>query len=111
MLNEKKSPVWVGDDRTRHAVGDNGFLLLLENKGRGWKRIELRDHPACLDGTPTPRLYGSVGGGSTQVTALGIGQVVEVAKNGRGRVEEVKEPYALAEALSSLGYPELKDQL
>ncbi len=107
MANETKQ-LWVGDDRTRYNVGDTGFLLQLENRGRGWKRLELRGHPACEDGTPIPRLYGSVGGGSTQVTALGLGRVVEVARNGRGRVEAITDAAETAGVLAALGYPDLK---
>jgi len=99
---------WIGDDRTKYTVGDTGFLLQLENRGRGWKRVELRQHPACEDGTPRPRLFGPVGGGMTQVTALGLGKVVEVAKNGRGRVESITDPEQMKQVLNELGYPGLE---
>ena len=105
MSNEKT--MWVGDDRTRYSVGEEGFLLQLENAGRCWKRLELRQHPACLDGTPVPRLTGPVGGGSTQVTALGLARVVEVTRNGRGRVEPITDPVDVEAVLTDLGYPDL----
>lgn len=105
MSNEKQ--LWVGDDRTRYNIGDTGFLLQLANAGRGWQRLELRQHPACLDGTPVPRLSGPVGGGSTQVTAMGLARVVEVTRNGRGRVESIKDPADVKAVLADLGYPDL----
>lgn len=106
MANEQ--PMWVGDDRARHSLGDTGFLLLLANAGRGWKRLELRQHPACIDGTPMAKLFGSVGGGSTQVTAKGLARVVEVTRNGRGRVEQLTDAKDIKAVLNELGYPDLE---
>ena len=70
--------------------------------------MELRGHPACEDGTPIPKLFGNVGGGATQVTALGLARVVEVTRNGPGRVETITDAADMAQVLRDLGYPELK---
>jgi len=52
-------------------------------------------------------MFGNVGGGSTQVTALGLGRVVEVTRNGRGRVEYITDPSEMKAVLEELGYPDL----
>ncbi len=100
---------WLGDDQIRFNHGDTGFLIEMRNADRGWTRYELRDHPAQMAGTLEPRLYGSVGGGRTAVTALGVWRVEEARPNGRGRARRLSGA-ELAEALDTLGYPELAGQ-
>lgn len=95
---------FVGDARHRFTVGDVGFLLEL-TPPNGQSRIELRDSPARTAFTLTDVLFGFIGG-KTTVEALGAAKVVEVARNGRGKVETLWGP-ALEAALTELGYPEI----
>lgn len=95
---------FVGDARHKFKVGDVGFLLELTPQN-GAKRTELRDSPARTAQTLTDILYGFIDG-RTAVEALGVAKVVEVAKNGRGKVQTLWGD-DLATALNELGYPEI----
>lgn len=99
--------LWIGDDRTKYAVGDIGFLVRLHNKRRNFSRYELRPHPAREAGTLVPVLDGVVNGGDTDVHAMGIGTIVEATPNGRGKVVRLTEHDSVESALNHLGYPEL----
>lgn len=97
---------WVGDNRNAFQVGDVGFLIRLTPR-RGRSRVELRLHPARITETMEDILFGDIDG-PTYVEAFGMGKVVEVAPNGRGKVEHISGE-ELEDALHRLGYPELID--
>lgn len=96
---------FVGDSRHRFRVGDTGFLLQLTTES-GSRRLELRDNPVRTAGTLEEMLYGDVDGGRTHVEALGMAKVVEVARNGRGRIQTLWGD-ELRSALDEFGYPGL----
>lgn len=97
---------FVGDARHKFSVGDVGFLLeLTPNGGAGVSRLELRDTPARTTDW-TDILFGMIEG-RTNVEALGAAKVVEVAKNGRGKVQTLWDA-ELDVALNELGYPEIR---
>jgi hypothetical protein len=102
-LKENFDGKFVGDARHRFAVGDIGFLLEL-TPATGSPRLELRDSPARTQDW-TDILYGMIVG-KTNVEALGVAKVTEVAKNGRGKVQTLWGPDMEA-ALVELGYPEI----
>jgi hypothetical protein len=81
---------FAGDARHRFEVGDIGFL---------------RDSPARTAFTLTDVLFGLIQG-KTQVEALGVAKVVEVAKNGRGKLLTLWGE-DMDKALEELGYPEI----
>jgi len=95
---------WVGDARHRFSVGDVGFLLELTPES-GQSRIEVRDSPARTAGSLTDVLFGLISG-RTAVEALGAARIVEVARNGRGKVQTLWGD-ELEVALVELGYPEI----
>jgi hypothetical protein len=94
---------FVGDARHKFAVGDVGFLLEL-TPPTGVPRVELRDSPARTQDW-VDILFGKIEG-KTDVEGLGVAKVVEVAKNGRGKVLTLWGP-ELDQALLDLGYPEI----
>jgi hypothetical protein len=96
---------FVGDSRHRFNLGDTGFLLQLTTDS-GARRLELRDNPVRTAGTLEDMLYGEVDGGRTNVEALGMAKVTEVARNGRGKILTIWGD-ELRAALSEFGYPEL----
>jgi hypothetical protein len=95
---------FCGDARHRFTVGDVGFLLELTPQN-GASRVELRDSPARTARTLTDVLYGFIPG-RTSVEALGVAKVVEVARNGRGKVLTLWGE-DLDKALNELGYPDV----
>jgi hypothetical protein len=102
-LQQSYDGKWVGDARNRFAVGDVGFLLELTPQ-TGVARVELRDSPARTTDW-TDILFGMVEG-RTNVEALGVAKVIEVTKNGRGKVQTLWGD-ELTAALDQLGYPEI----
>jgi hypothetical protein len=106
---------WAGDARHTLKVGELGFLLELTPVGsnpnfRPRKRLELRPHPVRLAGSLEEMLYGTLQGDRTDVEALGVARVTEVAPNGRGRVQTLWGDEART-ALDQLAYPDLADEL
>ena len=94
---------FVGDAKNRFKVGDIGFLLEMTPPS-GVSRLELRDTPARTSDFEDV-LFGVIES-RTKVEGLGVGKVVEVARNGRGKVETVWGP-ELDAFLLELGYPEI----
>jgi len=106
---------WAGDARHPLKVGETGFLLELTPVSNQpnfipRKRLELRPHPVRRAGSLEELLFGTVFGDRTDVEALGVATVTEVAANGRGRVKTVWGDDA-RQALDNLAYPDLATEL
>jgi hypothetical protein len=106
---------FAGDARHPLKDGEIGFLLELSPVSNNpnfvpRKRLELRPHPVRQAGTLEELLFGTVFGDRTDVEALGVAIVTEVAVNGRGRVKTLWGDEA-TEALDKLGYPDLASDL
>lgn len=101
---------WVGDNRNTFHPGDLGFLVRITPRNTK-PRLELRLHPSR---THEPHfedcLYGLVDDRSTKVEALGCAKVESVAPNGRGAIKTVWGD-ELLDALKTLGYPDLADEV
>ncbi len=74
------------------------------------RRLEFRPHPVRENGSLEELLYGIVSSHRTEVEALGVVIITEVAPNGRGRVKTLWGQEARA-ALDKLAYPALTDDL
>lgn len=106
---------WAGDARHPLKVGETGFLLELTPISNNpnfvaRKRLELRPHPVRKAGSLEEMLFGTLFGERTDVEALGVATVSEVAPNGRGRVQTIWGDEA-RQALDSLAYPDLAEEL
>lgn len=102
---------WIGGDADTFTAGQTGFLVELHHVLKGWRRFDLRDHPAKTNMSFEPRLQGWCGTtGDVACNAHGMAIVERVARNGRAFVREL-EGDALAAALEELGYPELLDHV
>lgn len=119
---------WVGDARNRftsdpdgkityiqsgrdihgkpfeRVLGNVGFLLEL-TPATGVPRLEFRDSPARTQDW-TDCLYGMIEG-RTNVEALGVAKIIEVSRNGRGKVLTLWGA-DLDAALTELGYPDIR---
>ena len=82
-------PEYIGDDRRTFIQGEVGFLLCLHNRRRGFSRWDLRSHPVRTADSLKPVLSGKVLGVDTDVEAHGMAVVLDVTKNGRGRIEQL----------------------
>ena len=106
---------WAGDANHPLKVGDIGFLLELSPVSNNpqaapRRRLELRPHPVRKAGTLEEILFGMIWGDRTDVEALGVAKVTEVAPNGRGRVQTLWGDEARL-VLDMLAYPELERDL
>lgn len=101
---------WIGTEHDQFTVGQVGFLVEVSHHTKGWRRFDLRDHPAKTNQSFQPRLNGWCGSNNdVSVTASGMVRVERVARNGRAFVREL-EGEELAAALEDLGYPDLIEQ-
>lgn len=97
---------WIGPDE-HLTVGQVGFLVQHSNAMKGWERDEVSDLPAQTNQSHEARLYGWCGSyNDTSTYACGMVKVARVARNGRAFVVPL-EGAELAQALETLGYPEL----
>jgi hypothetical protein len=99
--------IWAGpDDSVGHD--DVRFVALIEHEiDGGGGHYQLSDHPFCGNQSHAPRLRGWCGSTNNVSTmALGMGQVMEILKNGRVRVELLEGEREI-DALGRMGYPEL----
>lgn len=112
-ISETYDGKWAGDARHALKAGEVGFLLELTPVSSNpnfvpRKRLELRPHPVRRAGSLEEILLGTIFGDRTDVEALGVAKVTEVAANGRGRVQTLWGQDAMA-ALDTLAYPDLAD--
>lgn len=101
---------WIGTEGDQFEVGQTGFLVEVHDTMKGWRRFDLRDHPAKTNMSFEPRLHGWCGtSNDVACHAHGMAIVERVAKNGRAFVREL-EGDELVAALDDFGYPELIEQ-
>lgn len=95
--------------------GSLGFLLEAapvsnDPQRKPRSRLEFRPHPVRTQGSLEEMLFGTIFGNRTDIEALGVVEITEVAPNGRARIKTLWSEQA-RHALSTLGYPELSSEL